>query len=204
MRRATVLLVTLSLVLFVGAFAHAGPHDHHTASSCHPTPQQQREADRFADATIKATKKYADPQAALDDNFRPWVDTAYKTEHHYVNYAHYYDWRELDPKRPEALVYVHTVTGPKLIGVMYSMEDPGRKPPDFGGCITRWHTHPQCRTAFGYSHIWEEDWGDCPPGWTDDGKSEPMLHVWTVPMEGGAYAMHSDDKYDCWPRPAPC
>lgn len=183
----------------------ASQHEHHGGDKpCHPTAEERREAAAFARATIAATRKYKDPAVALDDDFYPWVDTPYKSIHHYVNYAHYYDWRILDPKRPEALVYTHTASGPKFIGIMYSMEDPNRKPPDMGGCITRWHTHPQCQSPVGYSHIWEEDWGDCPPGWKDEGGSEWMLHVWTVPMKDGPYAFEPDDKWDCWPLLAPC
>ena len=204
MRRVLLVAAASLLVTIASGLAHAGPHDHHGGGQCDPTAQQESEAQRFASASIAATRKYQDPTVALEADFRPWVDTPYKSVHHYVNYAHYYDWRELDPKRPEALVYVHALGGPKLIGIMYSMEDPGREPPDFGGCITRWHTHPQCQTAFGYSHIWEENWGDCPPGWTDDGESEPMLHVWTVPMKGGPYAFHPDPRWECWPLLSPC
>jgi hypothetical protein len=200
------LVIALSALLFAApSFAFAGPHDHHHMDKpCHPTPQQQREADEFARATIEAAKPYEDQTHALDEHFEPWVDL-WKPVYHFVNYAHYYDWKVLDPKRPEAYVYAHTLTGEKLIGVMYSMEDPNRPPPDFGGCITNWHTHPQCKSPIGYSHIWEEDWGDCPPGWEEDPDgSELMLHVWTVEMEGGPYAMEPDPAWDCWPRPAPC
>lgn len=184
--------------------AGAQHHDHGDHKPCRPSTEERREAAEFARRTIRFVKRYEDVTTAMDDDFRPWVDTPYKSVHHYVNYAHYYDWRILDPKRPEALVYVHTTGGPKLIGVMYSMEDPDRKPPDMGGCITRWHTHPQCRSPVGYSHIWEEDWGDCPPGWEDDGGSEWMLHVWTVPMKDGPYSFEPDGRWECWPLPAPC
>lgn len=194
----------LAMVLVWGAPAGAQHHDHGGHRRCNPSAEERREAADFARATKNAVAKYEDARAALDDDFVPWVDTPYKSIHHYVKYEHYYDWRILDPKRPEALVYVHTAGAPKLIGVMYSMEDPDREPPDMGGCITRWHTHPQCRSPFGYSHIWEEDWGDCPPGWEDDGGSEQMLHVWTAPMKDGPYSYEPDARWECWPRPSPC
>lgn len=202
MRRLIVTAAATVLMLTPGA-AVAQPHHHGGHKECHPTSEQAREAAEFAEATIAATKKYEDPSAALEDDYFAWVDW-YKPIHHYVNYGNYYDWRILDPKQPEALVYAHTHTGPTLIGVMYSMEDPDRTAPPFGGCITRWHRHPQCRSPIGYSHIWEEDWGDCPPGWADDGGSELMLHVWTVDMKDGPYAFEPDARWECWPRPAPC
>jgi len=193
----------LVAVLAAPVSVAAGPHEHHSRKPCNPTPQQHREAAAFARATKAVAKKFENPAVALENDYVPWVDS-WKSIYHFVNYGNYYDWRILDPKRPEAFVYAHTLTGPKLIGVMYSMEDPKRKPPPMGGCITRWHTHPQCRSPIGYSHIWEADWGDCPPGWTDDGGSELMLHVWTVPMKGGPYAYHPDDDWYCWPKPSPC
>jgi hypothetical protein len=192
------------LVVLSATFAFAGPPHHHGGhKKCDPTREEKREAAEFVKRTLAETKKYETPMDAMENDFHLWVD-GWKNVHHYINYDNYYDWRILDPKEPEALVYAYSDSGPQLIGIMYSMEDPDRKPPDMGGCITRWHTHPQCRSPFGYSHIWEEEFGDCPPGWEDDGGSEPMLHVWTVPMEGGPYAMHPDEKWGCWPRPAPC
>jgi hypothetical protein len=188
--------------LFVAASPAIGGPDHHEGHQkpCHPTPEQRREAAAFARTTIASSERYSSPAAALADHFEPFVDS-YRAVHHYINYENYYDWRILDPERPEALVYANTYSGPKLIGVMYSMEDPGRKPPDMGGCITRWHTHPMCKSPVGYSHIWE---GDCPPGWQEDGHTELMLHVWTVPMSGGPYAFHPDAEWNCWPEPQPC
>lgn len=198
MRRSFALLASLVVVAAFVAPAAAGPHDSHESKHCNPTLEQEREARAFARETIAATGKYEDPLVALQDDFIPWVDT-WKPIFHLVKYEHYYDWKILDPQRPEALTYAKTNSGPKLIGIMYSMEDPGREPPDFGGCILRWHTHPQCRSPFGYSHIWEEDWGGCPPGWEDDGGSELMLHVWTVPMRDGPYSYHPDPAWECWP-----
>ncbi|MGH2729486.1 MAG: hypothetical protein ACRDJI_02635 [Actinomycetota bacterium] len=195
--------VLAAVTLFVAASPALGGPDHHHGHQkpCHPTPEQRREAAAFARVTkASSAERYASPTAALADHFEPFVDT-YRAVHHYINYSNYYDWRILDPERPEALVYANTYSGPKLIGVMYSMEDPGRKPPDMGGCITQWHTHPMCKSPVGYSHIWE---GDCPPGWQEDGHTELMLHVWTVPMQGGPYAFHPDAKWNCWPEPQPC
>ena len=204
MRTRYLIAPLATILMVVPSLASAQTHDHHHAKPCHPTPEQQRETIAFARATQEAAQKYEDPVRALRDDFIPWVDS-WKPIFHFVKYENYYDWKVLDPKRPEAFVYAHTLTGLQLIGVMYSMEDPDRKEPDFGGCITQWHRHPQCKSPFGYSHIWEEDWGDCPPGWEDDPSgSELMLHVWTVPMKGGPYAFEPDARWNCWPQPAPC
>ncbi|HWL64697.1 MAG TPA: hypothetical protein VNP73_01880 [Actinomycetota bacterium] len=204
MRSKALACASALLLLAAPTFALAQEHDHHAGGECHPTPEQKHEAAEFARRTMAAAKPYEDPAYAFENDFIPWVD-AWKPVFHFVKYEHYYDWKVLDPNRPEAFVYAKTNTGLQLIGVMFSMEDPGRKPPDFGGCITRWHTHPQCVAPIGYSHIWEEDWGGCPPGWEEDnGGSELMLHVWTVPMEGGPYAYHPDSSWECWPQPAPC
>ena len=202
MRSTRALIVAVATLMLAGpSFATAQEPGHHGGDQpCQPTKQQQREADAFARATKAASKPYEDPLKALQDDFIPWVDS-WKPVFHFVKYEHYYDWKVLDPKRPEAYVYAKTLTGIKLIGVMYSMEDPNRKPPDLGGCITRWHKHPQCLSPIGYSHIWEEDWGPCPPGWEEDGGSEPMLHVWTVPMKDGPYAYEPDPEWNCWPAP---
>jgi hypothetical protein len=200
-----ILAILTSTLLAVPSFAAASPHDHHDHEApCHPTEAEKRETAEFARATKAAAERFEDPSNALNDHYEPWVDS-WKPIYHFVNYEHYYDWKVLDPERPEAYVYAHTLTGTKLIGVMYSMEDPDRPEPAFGGCITQWHRHPQCMSPIGYSHIWEEDWGSCPPGWTEDPEgSELMLHVWTVPMKDGPYAMDPDPEWYCWPKPTPC
>ena len=204
MLRITVSLVLSGALLIpFGNAAHAQHAHHGHRKECNPTAEQRREAAEFARRTKAAVEKYENIAVAYQDNFYAWFDTFYKPIHHVINYEYYYDWRTLDPERPESLVYAHTHAGPQLIGVMYWLEG-DRNPPPMGGCITRWHTHPMCKSPIGYRHIWEEDWGDCPPGWENDGESEWMLHVWTVPMEDGPYAYEPDRRWNCFPRPSPC
>lgn len=199
-RRFLVGAIAIALVAASQTIASAGPHDHHGHEpACHPTAEQKREAAEFARETIAKAQKYELPIAALGDYYMPFADIN-RAITHYINYENYWDWTFLDPDHPEALVYANTHTGQKLIGVMYALQD-DMEPPDMGGCITQWHTHPMCTTAFGYRHIWE---GECPPGWTSSGRSENMLHVWTVAMKGGPYAHSPDPEWYCWPKPRPC
>lgn len=197
MRRVVVAAITLIAVAFMSNAAPAGPHDHHHGDgACRPTPAERHEAAEFARVTIKHAEKFATPAHSMADGYVPFIDF-WRPVGHYFSPQRYSDGVFLDPKRPEALVYANTWTGPKLLGILYSMEDEGRPYPDLGGCIVTWHTHPMCRNAAGVRHIWE---GNCPPGESYDGESEWMLHVWTVPMKGNPYQAHADDHWYCWPR----
>ncbi len=193
--RLLLLLVVAVTSASVPVPSTASPHDH--AGKCNPTPAQRSAAERFAAETAQALSKYSDPTQALRDGFRPF-GLVFRPVVHWDNRSHRFDDAILDPSRPEALIYANTYSGPFLLGAMFLMPEQEMKGPRFGGCLTRWHTHPLCRPPTGPAFPWN---GACPPGTSYAGETPDALHVWVVPMEGGPYAHEPDERYKCWPKP---
>jgi hypothetical protein len=98
----------------------------------------------------------------------------------------------LDPHRPEALIYAN-VPGRRLVlvGMMFSMPR-GRRGPNPGGPITRWHTHRVCARGNRRGLAPRAD-GSCPPGSRSRQGSE-MLHAWFTRDLRSAYAIHAPER----------
>ena len=105
------------------------------------------------------------------------------------------DRSDLDPKRPETLVYANEPGRPLvLIGVMFSVAR-GKHGPTPGGAITRWHRHSVCVQGRKRGLAPGPD-GACPRGSTRRLGSE-MLHVWFTHDLRSAFAIHA-------PKPELC
>lgn len=191
--------VVLSLVLSASAFAGGG-HDH-GEEVCKPTRAQREAAAQFAKDTALGIERYLQVANAIGDGF---VTDGKPTNAimHYDKKENRRDGRFLDPLNPESLVYQNTMTGPRLLGALYSMGSSGRPGPAFGGCLTEWHRHPICKSPTGTGRPAEED-GSCPPGFTTKSTAD-MIHTWVVPMKGGPYAHRADDRYRCWLKTPDC
>lgn len=189
------------LVFVCGAVAVASESHHHPQRVCEPTGAQRQRAARFAQDTAVGLERYLQVANAIADGFT----TDGKPTNaimHYDSKANRKDKRFLDPLYPESLVYQNTYSGPRLLGALYTMAGSGRRDgPAFGGCLTKWHHHPICKTPLGPAR--PADGGQCPPGLTL-GRTTDMIHTWIVPMEGGPYAHSADDRYRCWLKTAKC
>lgn len=96
---------------------------------------------------------------------------------------------DLDPQRPESLIYANAPGRPLvLVGVMFSVRRGvlGRTP---GGPITRWHRHNVC-TKSGKRGLDPLPDGSCPRGARLIQGSE-MMHLWFTPDLRSAYAIHA-------------
>jgi len=127
----------------------------------------QRDAAADLLARTKATiAAYASEPAARAAGFVPANLT--KRVIHYANVANRRDDHELDPTRPEGLVYFRDATGGlTLLGAFFTVR-PGEPAPTPGGDIFSWHTHDTSCTTF-----------LVPPGGC--AATFRMLHVWTAP-----------------------
>ena len=155
---------------------------------------------QFAKDTALGIERYLQVVNAIGDGF---VTDGKPTNAimHYDNKENRHDGRFLDPLNPESLVYQNTLTGPRLLGALYSMGGSGRRGPAFGGCLTEWHHHSICRSPAGPGRPAED--GECPPGF-EPKRTADMIHTWVVPMEGGPYAHRADDRYRCWLKTPDC
>jgi hypothetical protein len=127
----------------------------------------QRDATADLLARTKATlTPYASEPAARAAGFVP--NDVTRRVVHYRNVANRRDDHELDPSRPEGLVYLRLATGElHLLGALFTVR-PGERAPTPGGGIFSWHTHdPGCGSFL------------VPAGGCTD--TFRMLHVWTAP-----------------------
>jgi hypothetical protein len=164
------------------------------------TPEQRAAAVRLWRDMRAAAEEWRDPARAGAAGFdtrrarRPPGDTSVGFLH-----AEHRGWRgdgaQLDPSRPETLVYA-TVPGRPLvlIGVMFSMPrgEPGPTP---GGPITRWHTHRVCAAGAKRGLAPLPD-GSCPPG-TAARQGSEMLHVWFTRDLRSGFAIHAPEPELC-------
>jgi hypothetical protein len=152
-----------------GAGAHLG---HHVALPplelrlAAATPAQRAATADLLARTRAALAAYTSESAARGAGFVP--ANATKRVIHYRNVANRRDDHELDPVRPEGLVYLRDATGGlRLLGALYTVR-PGEPAPTPGGNVFSWHTHdPVCGSFL------------VPGGGCTD--TFRMLHVWTAP-----------------------
>jgi hypothetical protein len=164
------------------------------------TPAQRAAAQRLWDDMRAAAQAWQDPRRAEADGFdttrarRRQGDTSVGFLHA-EHRAFRHDGRQLDPQRPETLVYA-TVPGRPLvlIGVMFSMPR-GAHGPTPGGPITRWHTHRVC-AAGAKRGLAPLPNGACPPGSRSRQGSE-MLHVWFTNDLRSGFGIHAPEPELC-------
>lgn len=165
------------------------------------TPAESRAARAFAASARAGLGQWRDPGVAMSAGFAPVPGQDLVV--HMIRPA----WlvapdTPADPARPSALVYLRTSAGLRLVGGMWMMAAPGRPGPDFGGPLTPWHAHVDCRGPTGVDvppplplsavragaprspglELGPElgpgpGPGPCAPGQTRETSAE-MLHVW--------------------------
>jgi hypothetical protein len=130
------------------------------------TPEQRAATADLLARTKATLAAYASEPAARAAGFVPADVT--KRVIHYRNVANRRDDHELDPSRPEGLVYFHGPAGGLvLLGALYTAR-PGEVAPTPGGDLFSWHTHdPTCGTFLVSA-------GGCTSTFR-------MLHVWVAP-----------------------
>jgi hypothetical protein len=153
------------------------------------TPEQRRQADAFVERCREAAKRHGwfDYENAARDGFT----VMYGDKLHYVHAAYALDDRQLDPDRPEFLMFYDTPAGKRLAAFMFLARGPDDHGRQIGGPLTIWHFHawskPLCfrdrRFLIGDS----DARGECANG-VALLRSPEMLHVWLVKHPEGPYA----------------
>jgi hypothetical protein len=171
-----------------GRADHAGAHAIANLPDVAAASDAERaRAQALLDASVAATRRYRDPEAARAAGYRFALGGKGRLLHA-PNPAYRDDGRLLDPDRPEALVYWR---GPRgglaLVGVMFTapQDTPG---PDVGGPITRWHDHETCRDPATGAKAGRPAQGACPAGRVLH-RSGELLHVWFTGDLATAFAL---------------
>jgi hypothetical protein len=194
-----------------GSHSHAGGHAHEHGASATPakpydatlpvdfsgaegvTAEQQAEAEELATATIQRLPQWADTATAEAAGFRSIGDAQTGFEH-YTNWPWIEDGIDLDPDHPESLVYQVDGAERTLVAAMFMLPSGTGLDgvPDIGGDLIQWHVHDDLCFA-GDENAWTLSeqvlsGEDCPSGSTKLIETTPMIHVWIVPHNCGAFA----------------
>jgi hypothetical protein len=159
-----------------------------------PTAAQEAATVRLVNATWAAARKYQSLAVAEAAGFTPLTATG-RAVVHYINVASYrataLGGPVIDPAAPQSLVYANTPHGAVLAAVMYIMSPLSTfAPPDPGGCLTQWHIHTNL--CFARLRVVGSMDPTCPPG-SVNRVTQPMMHVWFVPIPGGPTAVDAPD-----------
>jgi hypothetical protein len=149
-----------------------------------PTAAQQRAAVTLVDRTVSAAHKYTSLGAAEAAGCVPVTPTG-KRIVHYINPALYRTGATLDPAAIPSLVYVNTSHGAVLAAAMY-FSPTGTAPPQPGGCLTQWHIHTDL--CFSGGRVVGTDAASACAGSSVNQVTQPMMHVWMIPVAGGPLA----------------
>lgn len=157
------------------------------------TAEQQAEAEALATITIQQLPQWADTETAYAAGFRSIEDDGTGFEH-YVNWPAVADDTILDPDHPESLVYQVDGDERTLVAAMYMLPDGTGLDavPEIGGDLIQWHVHNDLCFS-GEENAWTvadvaPPGTDCRQGTVRRNETAPMIHVWIVPHECGAFA----------------
>jgi hypothetical protein len=162
-----------------------------------PTKAQQAAAVSMVDTSWKDTSKYQSLAAAKAAGYVPITPTGAAVVH-YLNPAYYRATLTggpvLDYTDPQSLVYANTPKGAVLAAAMY-ITTPHGPTPQPGGCLTQWHVHTNLCLARGQGVVGALSAAHptCPPG-SKNRVTQPMIHVWFVPIPGGPTAVDALDQ----------
>ncbi len=172
-------LVAGGLMLAGGSDGHGGGGGNHEGMDIDAaTPAQQAEARQLMVATAANVRQRFptfDAARAAGYDFAPRSFEQQKDLDywHVTHKSHLKDRRDLDPKRPESLMYWKNEDGkPQLMAAVFRV--PTRKPnPALGGPIIQWHLHRNANGRLG---------------------KYKMTHLWMLPRLREAYSMSMPTK----------
>jgi hypothetical protein len=153
------------------------------------TDAQRHQAEEFVRRCREAAARHG--WSAFDQARRDGFQLLPEDPWHYVNTAYALDEKQLDPDRPEVLMFYDTPAGKRLAAFMFlarGIADHGRQ---IGGPLTLWHFHvwaqPKC-----FGEAWfvvgePDSDGRCENGVLAS-RSPEMLHVWLIDHPSGPFS----------------
>lgn len=162
-----------------------------------PTAAQQSAAVQLVDTSWQDASRFRSLAVARAAGYVPITPSGLSVVH-YLNYRYYLatlrGGQVLNVAEPQSLVYANTPQGAVRVAAMY-IAPPGRDASQPGGCLTQWHVHTNlCQTAFGVVvGVTTAAKPACPAGSTNR-VTDPMMHVWFVPIPGGPTAIDASDQ----------
>lgn len=153
------------------------------------TAAQQAAANQLYEQTKADIAQYSTVAAATAAGYAPATNPAAKIVH-YLNAGFVQAGYVLDPNHPAALMFASTASGEQLVGAMFLAPAGQTSGPQPGGCLTQWHIHTNlCLSTATHRDVGQTNAdGGCPSG-SANHATRAMMHVWTVPVSGGPFAM---------------
>jgi hypothetical protein len=154
-----------------------------------PDAAQIAAAVKLVKTTNEAVARFRDINVAIKDGYFPITDPRYAVVH-YINPKFMNSSDMLNPNAVQSLVYATVPSGQKvLVAAMYiaPFDKDGSMP---GGCLTQWHKHTNLCMSLAF-HVYD-GFAPCPNG-SVLMVTPFMLHVWQVPVPGGALALDPTD-----------
>ena len=167
-----------------------------SACTATPTNAQEQAAVSMVNTAWNGAKKYQSLAAAKAAGYVPITQPGAPVVH-YLNMAYYQAVLKGGPvlnyRDPQSLVYANTPHGAVLVAAMYITRYHGPTPQP-GGCLTQWHVHTNLCLTRSHEVVGTVGPGQstCPPGSVNK-VTQPMIHVWFVPIPGGPTAIDAPD-----------
>lgn len=161
---------------------------HHHGVEVPVTGEQLAAAAEFHQALKQHLAQYEDVRAALADGYGQITPDLPGIAAHFIRGDYQRDGREMDPERPEVLLYTKRLDGEwKLVGAMFLAEAMTEEPPNYFGPLDAWHYHSNLCFTAGAAVRQAESQADCRNG-VFVARTPWQLHVWTVPGGNGVFA----------------
>ena len=158
------------------------------------TPEQQNAGDDFVKRCFDAAraKNWFDRSTGMADGFL----TPGSDNRHHRNDEYVLDGIQLDPERPEYLMYYpdpNREGEQALTGFMFLADGPESRGHQFAGPLAVWHYHKytnaRCWAGRGLlSTGMIDDEGKCPTGGVSLNRSPEMVHVWLIDHPRGPFS----------------
>ncbi len=160
-------------------------HSHGT--EVHVTTEQLLAAGKFVQDVKANLAQYDDIRAGMAAGYVQLTQDLPGIAAHFVNLKYLNDNVEMDPTKPEFLLYTKRLDGNwKLVGAMFYALPRGDTPPSFFGPLDVWHRHENlCFQAGGVKVAASQ--AECPGGLFTK-ETNWQLHVWILDGGAGVFA----------------
>ncbi len=150
------------------------------------TAEQLASAAAFVAELRTAVAPYEDIRAALAAGYIQVTQDLPGIAAHFLRLDFQRDGHEMDPARPEVLLYTKRLDGQwRLVGAMFLAEGFTEDPPSYFGPLDAWHYHENL--CFVGSSVRTVTSREACPG-IFSARTPWQLHVWTYPTVGGVFA----------------
>lgn len=167
------------------AMSEANKHTH--GVEVQVTAEQLVAAGQFASEVKLKTAKYADVRDALAAGYLQVTQDLPGIAAHFVRLDYRTDGHEMDPERPEVLLYTKRLDGNwRLVGAMFMAETVSETPPSYFGALDVWHRHDNLCFLPGARVKTVASAAECVGG-SFSARGAYQMHVWTEPG-GGVFA----------------